>query len=320
MMKRTTWIVAATLLASVGCGPRYKPKGPSAEPSKTTKAAPRRRPAARPPAQEVLIGEMCPAAVKGRPGVMPVIMRRLSWTDSREEMAEVLERNMARQFSVLGWDGHRVGTFSVVGSAEGAAGVYAAGGYAGGSACETHGPTGETRPIPECEKTMLSCALSIAALKAPGGLGAPPFDEQPDPLELPTGGACVTKGKLLFDVDRDGHPEAFRTADFLDPFRAPAEEVSSIAAGKAKCEPHFAVRAALPATDPRDWRGLDILGVIDLDGDGRDELVAAYNYQTRRTWAIYSARSSSGSLDLVGEGVPWPRNAPIPPSSPLPSP
>lgn len=320
-MKCTAWMVGASIaLAAVGCGPRYQPKGPDAEPTAATATSVAPRPKARPPQREVMLGEMCPAAASGRPGVMPVVMRRLSWNDDDEALAEVLERNMARQFSVLGWDGRRVGTFSVAGAAEGPAGMFAAGSYAGGAACEVRKAGGETETITACEKTLLSCAVAIGPLRPAGGLGAPPFEEQPDPVSLDVDGACVAGDKLLLDVDEDGRPEAFPVASFLDPFRAPAEEVSAVDVGSAKCEPSFAIRGALPGTDPRDWRGLDILGVLDLDGDGRNELIAAFNYQTRRTWTVYSALSSAGRLDLVGEGVPWPRDTPTPESSPLPEP
>jgi hypothetical protein len=46
---------------------------------------------------------------------------------------------------------------------------------------------------------------------------------------------------------------------------------------------------------------LDLLGVIDLDGDGRKELVIALRFPTVRTVVVYSARSSPQRLELVGE-------------------
>ena len=61
----------------------------------------------------------------------------------------------------------------------------------------------------------------------------------------------------------------------------------------------------VPAADPRDWKGLDLLGVVDLDDDGRPELIFAYHYADRHTWAIYSPQRTAAGLDLVGEGVPW---------------
>lgn len=307
-MKRA--LIAATAVALIACGPRVKPRGPAEEPSKIAATTGGPRPATRSvaPSQEVLIGEMCPSAVSGRPGVMPLVMRRLSWDDDRDNIAEVLERNMARQFSVLGWDGRRVGVFTVAGAATSPNNrTFASGSYAGGSACEIRVPGAEPRPEPECEKTLYSCALAIATLRPVGAAGTPPFEEDPDPTKFETGGVCAADGKVIVDIDGDGKTEAFPAAAFLDPFRAPAEEVSAVATGRSKCEPRFAARAVLPATDPRDWRGLDVVGVLDLDSDGRFEIIAIYNYQGRRTWAVYSAQTSSGRLDLVGESVPWPR-------------
>lgn len=300
--------VATAVVGLLGCGPRVNPEGPGTEPSvePVAKVTPSR--SSQPPTREVLVGEMCPAAAAGRAGVMPLVVRRLSWDDNREQVALVLERNMARQFSVLGWDGRRVGVFSVAGAASGPAGTFAAGSYAGGGSCEARpSSTGESEPVPECEKTMLSCGLAVALVRPAGGAGSAPFEEDPDPAAFRPAGACTAGDKLLVDVDGDGAVEAFPTADFLGPMRAPAEEVLAVDAGSASCVPQFASRAVLPAGDPRDWRGLDIVGVLDLDGDGRSELIAAYNYQSRRTWAVYSAQSSAGRLDLVGEGVAWPR-------------
>ena len=308
-MKRALLIVCG--LALVACGPRIKPEGPDEEPTDSLTGEPSTRPPkpAAPPPQEVLIGEMCPTAAAGRAGVMPLFARRLGWNDDRDELSELLERNMARQFSVLGWDGRRVGVFTAVGAATSEENrVFAAGSYAGGSACEVRGKGGaEPTAVPACEKTLYACGVAIAVLRPSGGQGRQPFEEDPDPVRFKSGGACASGGKLLIDVDADGRVEAFPAARFLDPFRAPAEEVTAVAGGGAKCDPSFAIHAALPAGDPRDWRGLDIVGVLDLDADGRFEIIAIYNYQGRRTWAVYSARSTAGRLDLVAEGVPWPR-------------
>jgi hypothetical protein len=96
-------------------------------------------------------------------------------------------------------------------------------------------------------------------------------------------------------------------AQFLDPVREPADEVSSVARGSQACDPAFGVRHALPPGDPKHWGGLDVVGVVDLDDDGRFEVIAAYHYADRRTWAIYSALDTAARLDLVGEALPWPR-------------
>jgi hypothetical protein len=53
--------------------------------------------------------------------------------------------------------------------------------------------------------------------------------------------------------------------------------------------------------DARATVTLDLLGVIDLDGDGRKELVIALRFPTVRTVVVYSASQSSQRLELVGE-------------------
>ena len=44
-----------------------------------------------------------------------------------------------------------------------------------------------------------------------------------------------------------------------------------------------------------------LLGVVDLDADGRKELVIALRFPTVRTVVVYSAGQSAQRLDLVGE-------------------
>ena len=52
---------------------------------------------------------------------------------------------------------------------------------------------------------------------------------------------------------------------------------------------------------------LDLLGVVDLDGDGRKELVIALRFPTVRTIVVYSATSSPQRLELVGEAQSFQR-------------
>ncbi|HLL21613.1 MAG TPA: hypothetical protein VK427_05755, partial [Kofleriaceae bacterium] len=48
--------------------------------------------------------------------------------------------------------------------------------------------------------------------------------------------------------------------------------------------------------------GVDVLGVADLDGDGRMEIVLAMKFPTARTIVVYTATSSPQRLELAGEG------------------
>jgi hypothetical protein len=312
-MKRTRFFAALLLTAGLlaGCSSRAKNApvaGPKAPVPKVAADEPAPGTA---PLREVLVGEMCPQAAMSRPAVIPLVARRVSWTADLDEVSRPVERGAARQFSVLAWDGRRAGLFSVIGATDVGADVdVAAGSYAGASPCSElksgadSGAAAEDNP--DCVASQQGCGLAISVLQPPGRESVP-VDEQPDPAQLSIGGACVAEGKLVVDLDGDGLFEAFATDRFVEALRAPADEVIAEQLLKAPCEPRFAVRHVIPPGDPRDWRGLDLLGVLDLDGDGRHEIVLAYHYADRRTWAVYSARATSTRLELVGEAVPWRR-------------
>lgn len=332
----------------LGCGPQVSPSGPAVSPATTAKARPRpeaarAKPKAKParapepPGREVLLGELCPAAADGRPAVLPMFLRTLTWSAESEDVSATIERNMARQFSVLSWDGRRAGIFSVAGSADVGLGDRraAVGAYAGASPCSEvtqAGPRGkagqkgskdpaqkpekpETKEqkdapgsdYPGCVAVQAHCGLALAAVEPGGSAYARPYGEDPAPGPLAVGGGCVVGGKLLVDIDGDREPEAYPAAGFLDPVRAPAEEVLAEARGNATCAPMFAMRDILRSEEPNHLLGLHLLGVLDMDGDGRSELVVLYEYpEGRRTWAVYSAAATPARLELIGEAVPWP--------------
>ena len=52
---------------------------------------------------------------------------------------------------------------------------------------------------------------------------------------------------------------------------------------------------------------MSVMGVLDLDGDGRVELVIALKFPSVRTIAIYSATGSPQRLELAGEGEAFAR-------------
>jgi hypothetical protein len=290
------------LLGTVAaCHPKV-PHGPGPEPDPGMVVAPQKKVAA-PPAREVLIGEMCPQAADGRPAVLPVAARRLAWTDDAAEVAAPIERSAARQFIVFRWDGARAGLFSVAGSSDlGLERLAAIGAYAGSSPC-TSGKDADELDA-DCVAAQSQCGLAVALIG--GAAGAAPYGEDPEPTELPVGGGCSADGLLVVDVDGDGETEAFPAAGFVDAVRHPTEEVEAVPRRGARCEPHFAVRHLL-APDAPHWGGLDLLGVIDVDGDGRREVLLSYHYAERRTWAVYTASGAAGRLELAAESVPWPR-------------
>lgn len=303
--------LAALAAIGLACGPRYEPEGPTQDvgaPSQKALSVHKRKAAGAPPSRQILLGEMCPKAAANRPAVKPILVRQVSWEETADAVSRPVEANEARQFQVLGWDGRRVGLFTVAGAAQatGGQGIVATGSYVGSSPCQPPArSTAEVRFDDNCVKALGHCGLAISVLEPGAGIEARPIDEAPEPVQLETAGACTADSKLLVDVDGDGKQEAYRLADFVDPFRGPPDEVAAIDRGKSRCKTRFALRGAVPAGDPRDWRGLDVLGVVDLDADGRREIVLAYHYADRSTWAVYTAMATPARLDLAGEGVPF---------------
>lgn len=312
---RTRFLLPAVAVAAFGCRHQPGPRPPGVAPTEPAPARPASvRPAAPPPARETLIGEMCPgragAPTGDRPAVVPVVSRKLVWSTDPEELARPIATGAARQFTVLAWDGRRAGVFSVAGAADvGLLVDVAIGTYAGAPPCSQ--PPDEAgsskQEVPACVAVQGGCGLALSALEPAGGHEARPFEELPDVTAFDTGGACVAGGMLLVDVDRDGEPEAFPAASFLDAVRGPAEEVTAVDRGDATCAPAFALAAVIPPGDPRDWLGLDLLGVVDLDADGRMELIVLLKYPDRRTWAVYAAPNIAARLELVAESLPWQR-------------
>ncbi len=302
----TRKLLLLVITAAVGCAAPGKPKGPGVSPTRTARK-PSRGPGPA-PAREVLVGEMCPKAADGRPAVLPLMVRRLVWTADAEEAGRPLQTRTARQFSVFAWDGRRAGLFSVAGAADvGLAAPAAIGAYAGSGPCDRPNRGGKRETDPECVAAQADCGLALAVLEASAGIGAAPYDEDPEPDAFRTGGGCVAGDQLRVDIDGDGAVEAYPVAAFVAALYAPAEEVTSVSVGDGACEARFSARGLVPAGDPRDWLGLDLLGVVDVDADGRHEVVLAYRYAGRSTWAVYTAPDTVARLELAAESVPWQR-------------
>jgi hypothetical protein len=302
------WRVAslAAVIGAIGCGPTVRPAAPGPEPGHGP-AVVHVTPAAA-GGHQIVVGEMCPQGAAGRPAVAPLVERALQWGDAAAELSNLVERGSVPRFTVYGIDGKPAGTFDTLGTADvGLPQAIAAGTYVGASPCTAdHGAAGRIED-PRCGQATAGCGLAVANLARPG-----------DPPEAPTlvvGGACVNGDALAVDIDGDGVPESFPLADALDGVRGPTAEWSAGPQATAACAPTFTVWgiALKPegdpgkAVDPKYTVQLDVLGVIDLDGDGRRELVRALRFATVRTIVVYAASTSASRLELVGEAPSFPR-------------
>jgi len=252
--------------------------------------------ASRPAVRQALVGEMCPDRGAGRPALALLIARQVGWSADPEELDALAARVGARPFSVLSARGARAGVFQAVGPVDlGTESPVLTGGYAGKSPCED----ADAARASACGEAQLQCGLAVASL-AVDGADVPP--------KLRTGGACVEGDKILrVDLDGDGLAEAFAVAGFLDELRAPAAEVDAAvaSAAKATCTASFSLPLLVRGRDAKAFRALDLVGVVDLDDDGRLELVMQYRYASVRTWAIYTADQTVRRLALVAEVAPW---------------
>ncbi|MEZ4399509.1 MAG: hypothetical protein R3B06_05800 [Kofleriaceae bacterium] len=283
-------------LALVGCRPTFSPEPVGVEP---TPAVIAHRPAA-PGGHSALVAEMCLGAVDGRPAVAPLAMRTVSWTTDRDELEDVLVRGRAALFAVIGFDGHVAGRFTALGPGDGPV-LDGVGSYTGANPCAPGG-TLDGAVDAACAKVRHGCGLAVATVGEAGGQ----FDGEAAPPPVIAGGACRSGAVLAIDVDGDGTAEAFPLADFLDPVQAPAGEVTATVAAAPACTPTFSLLGQVVPGGPQRVE-LDVLGVVDLDGDGAREVIVGLRYPESRTVAVYSAIDAAVRLSLVGEVVPWAR-------------
>ncbi len=309
----------ACLVVLAACGPAVRPAAPGEEPT----ARPRSdgeggdgpvetdmRPTtpARAAVRGALIGEMCPQGAGGRPGLAPLALRGVSWTSERAELTGALARGTAAQFTVLAVDGRRAGGFSAIGTADAGGAEVAVGSFAGSPPCSrpAGGGAAEITGDARCLDVQRGCGLAVATLGPPGGA----FTVTEGP-QVDVGGACKSGDHVAIDVDADGTQEMFPIGAFVDPARAPSEEVTSSALVAPACQPSFSLYGLVPPPVPgvvmegKHKVELDVLGVLDVDADGRREVVVAFRYFDKRTVAVYSAMSTSARLELVGESAPW---------------
>jgi hypothetical protein len=295
-LPRVAWVF---VVVAHGCGPTVRPDIPFPEEAVVRKE---RAPAKDAPGRHVVVGEMCPQGAGGRPAVAPLLVRTTQWSDTAAEVTGVVERGSTPRFAVFGTDGKVAGLFETVGLADITLGQsVAAGTYAGGSPCSADAGTNPRVDDPKCVTATHGCGLAVAELTRP--------DDPPSTPVFHIGGACLSPDALAVDIDGDGVVEWFPLAGVLDGTRGPAQEWPSNQNLKPTCTPAFTQYAAtiLPEPDrgkPADPKAavmLDVLGVLDLDGDGRSELVLALKFPTVRTVVVYSSTTSPKRLELVGE-------------------
>lgn len=120
----------------------------------------------------------------------------------------------------------------------------------------------------------------------------------------------MSGNELAVDIDGDGKIESFPISGALDGTRAPAAEWSASPTATATCKPTFQLYDLKLAPEPRPGKPaekglvvIDVLGVIDLDADGRRELVLSMRFPTVRTIVVYTATSSPQRLELAGEAT-----------------
>ena len=299
------WIVAS--LAGSACGPVVRPDQPPREPGPVAKIEP--LPTKKVRGRQLVLGEMCPQGAGGRPAVMPLVMRTVSWTDKAEEVGAAVERGSVPRFVVFGVDGKVAGHFDTLGLAEVGAPSFsvASGTYVGASPCTSDAGKGARVEDPKCALATGGCGLAI------GELGRP--DDPPETVTIATAGACLQGDAIAIDIDGDKVMEQFPLAGVLDGIRSPAKEWSAAPVVGAKCTPAFELfdLKIVPHLEPGKGSaaqhivGLDVLGVADLDADGRNEVVLALKFPTVRTVVVYASTGSPQRLELVGEGQSFPR-------------
>ena len=298
------WLV---IVAGAGCRPAVRPDRPGDEPGPVARMdQPRPKLAG---GRQILVGEMCPQAAAGRPAVAPLVMRSATWVDAQADLAYVVERGMVPRFAVFGVDGKVAGVFETVGLTDlGISLQVAAGTYVGGMPCTADAGGGQRTEEPRCAPATGGCGIAVGELARP--------DDPPPTPAFQTGGACLHGDALAADIDGDGVLEQFPLAAVLDGVRSPAAEWSAAPApAAATCKPTFSlydvrltpvVEPGKPV-DPKHTVGLDVLGVVDLDGDTRKELVLALKFPTVRTIVVYTAPESARRLELAGEAQSFPR-------------
>jgi hypothetical protein len=269
-----------------------------------------------PTGRQIVLGEMCPQGAGGRPAVAPLIKRSVGWTDTPNEVTDTVERGSVPRFFVLGVDGKQAGVFDTLGIVEvGIAQPVASGTYVGASPC-SYGVTAQPKPgavadraeDPKCTQVTRGCGIAVGEITTKS--------DPPPRIDISTGGACMVGNELQVDIDGDGTLEAFAIAGALDGIRGPASEwtAASTASAASTCTPTFQIYDLKLAPEPRPGKNadkgvvvVDVLGVVDLDADGRKELILSMRFPNVRSIVVYTATESPQRLELAGEATSFNR-------------
>lgn len=319
---RGTLFGVAWLTLLFGCGPTVKPGSVPAEPSPVGHGVAKLK--VDPQGRQVVVGEMCPQGAGGRPAIAPVLMRGVTWNDASAEVVATVERGTVPRFVVFGVDGKPAGAFDTLGVVDIAPGQSVASGtYVGASPC-TYGVDAKPNDgkldmrgeDPTCGPVTKGCGIAV------GEISRTPDEPPPTPV-FATGGACMAGSDLAVDIDGDGTIESFPIAGALDGIRAPAAEwtanVTATPSAAGPCTPTFQVYDMKLAPPPRPAKApppkgvgaatgadgvvtIDVLGVVDLDADGRRELILAMRFPSVRSIVVYTATENPQRLELAGEG------------------
>lgn len=294
------------LAAMIGCGPTVRPDKPPPEPGPVTRNERAVKPVKG--GREVMIGEMCPTGAGGRPAIAPVTMRTVQWDSEVASVQGTVERGGVPRFTVFGVDGKSAGVFDTLGLAEiGPSQAVATGTYVGSLPCTSDDGKGNRIEDPTCGVATAGCGIAV------GELGRP--DDPPPLPKYAVGGACLSGDAIAVDIDGDGTIESFPLASALDGIHSPADEWTAAPTAGAACKPTFQVYNIKLAPPPDPGKGVDpkqvvtmtVLGVVDVDNDGRKELVISLDFPTVRTIAVYTATGAPTRLELAGEGTPFQR-------------
>ena len=297
----------AWLAIFVGCGPAVRPPEPPPEPGPVARTERLAKPVKG--GRQIVIGEMCPQGAAGRPAIVPLVMRGVTWNDTAADLANLIERGGVPRFAVFGVDGKVAGLFETLGLMDvGFNQSVASGSYVGASPCTADAGKGARTEDPKCGVATGGCGLAV------GELGR--ADDPPPVPAYVVGGVCVSGDALAIDIDADGKTESFPLGGVLDGIRSPAEEWSAAPTAGATCTPAFQLYdirllpppdGGKPADPAKHTVKLAVLGVVDVDNDGRREVILQLEFPTIRTIVVYTATGSPQRLELAGEGQPFQR-------------